>query len=84
MSEKMKEDVLAYVINEYGSDPSDPLGFSTPLISGGVLDSFSMVSLKRHLEKKYEVAIPDHLATPEAFDSVDSIVELVTRLKGAR
>jgi len=46
-------------------------------ISGGIVDSFSMVSLKRFLENKYKISIPDEKATPEAFDSVTKIVSLV-------
>ena len=52
---------------------------NTPLISGGIVDSFSMVSLKRFLEKKNGISIPDEEATPQAFDTVTSIVELVNR-----
>jgi acyl carrier protein len=51
--------------------------FDTPLISGGIVDSFSMVSLKRFLENKYKISIPDDKATPEAFDSVNKICTLV-------
>jgi len=54
---------------------------TTPLISGGIVDSFSMVSLKRFLEKKYSIQIPDADASPEAFDSVNKIVALVNRFK---
>jgi acyl carrier protein len=36
-----------------------------------------MVSLKRFLENKYKISIPDDQATPEAFDSVDKIAVLV-------
>ena len=49
------------------------LTYDTPLISGGIVDSFSMVSLKRFLENKYKISIPDDKATPEAFDSVNKI-----------
>jgi acyl carrier protein len=38
-----------------------------------------MVSLKRFLEMKYKISIPDADATPEAFDSVNKIADLVTR-----
>ncbi len=54
----------------------------TPLISGGIVDSFSMVSLKRFLERKYDIRIPDADATPAAFDSVNSIAALVRRFRG--
>ena len=46
---------------------------------GAVVDSFSMVSLKRFLEVRYKIAIPDADASPEAFDSVTKIAELVRR-----
>ena len=72
----MKEVILKYVINEYAEEDDD-VQFDTPLISGGLVDSFSMVSLKRFLEVKYKISIPDDKATPEAFDSVNKITDLV-------
>jgi acyl carrier protein len=67
---------LKYVISEYAEEDDD-IKYDTPLISGGLVDSFSMVSLKRFLENKYKISIPDDKATPEAFDSVNKIVTLV-------
>jgi acyl carrier protein len=75
--EDMKEIVRTYVIKEYLENGDDEINFDTPLISGGIVDSFSMVSLKRFLENKYKISIPDDKATPEAFDSVNKIVVLV-------
>ncbi|HPK04267.1 MAG TPA: acyl carrier protein [Bacteroidales bacterium] len=73
----MKDVVLQYVIDEYLEDPDEEITYNTPLISGGIVDSFSMVSLKRFLENKYKISIPDDKATPEAFDSVNKIVSLL-------
>jgi len=78
----MKEAILEYIRNEYldeedGEDVA--LDETTPLISGGIVDSFSLVSLKRFLEKSYDISIPDAEATPEAFDTVTSIVALVEK-----
>lgn len=73
----MQKIVLNYVINEYLEDEDEEIGVDTPLISGGIVDSFSMVSLKRFLENKYNITIPDEEATPEAFDTVKKICELV-------
>jgi len=73
----LKDVVLKYVTEEYLEADSDPLTFETPLISGGIVDSFSMVSLKRFLENRYNIRIPDDKATPEAFDSVNRIADLV-------
>ncbi|MBN2399077.1 MAG: acyl carrier protein [Candidatus Aminicenantes bacterium] len=77
MSE-LKNAILDYVKKEYLEEDDDrEVGFDTPLISGGIVDSFSMVSLKRFLETKYKIQIPDAKASPEAFDSVDNIVKLL-------
>ena len=78
----MKEMILEYIRNEYLDDDEDvELDENTPLISSGIVDSFSMVSLKRFLEKKYSISIPDADATPKAFDSVTSIIGLVHRFR---
>jgi acyl carrier protein len=74
----LKDVILKYVIEEYGSE-DDNITFETPLISGGLVDSFSMVSLKRFLEVRYKISIPDEDASPEAFDSVNKIADLVLR-----
>jgi acyl carrier protein len=76
--------ILDYIKNEYlDEDEADEvqLDENTPLISSGIVDSFSMVSLKRFLEKKCNVSIPDDQATPEAFNTVNSIIDLVHRFR---
>ncbi|HEY6626410.1 MAG TPA: acyl carrier protein [Ignavibacteriaceae bacterium] len=74
----IKDTVLHYVKNEYlESDDDREITYDTPLISGGIVDSFSMVSLKVFLETQYKIQIPDAKASPEAFDSVNNIVNLL-------
>ena len=77
-NKELKDSILKYVIEEYAEE-DDKITYDTPLISGGLVDSFSMVSLKRFLEVKYKISIPDADASPEAFDSVSKIADLVTR-----
>ena len=70
--------IIDYVKKEFLDEDSDmEVTESTPLISSGIVDSFSMVSLKTFLEKKYKISIPDDKATPEAFDSVNKIMDLL-------
>ena len=76
----LKDVILAYVIEEYGGE-EDEITVDTPLISGGLVDSFSMVSLKRFLEVRYKISIPDEDASPEAFNTVNKIADLVRRFK---
>ncbi|UCG87324.1 MAG: acyl carrier protein [Gemmatimonadota bacterium] len=81
----MEEVILEYIRNEYLDEDDEEdieLDSKTPLISSGIVDSFSMVSLKRFLEKKYEISIPDAEASAEAFDTVANIVRLIQRHQG--
>jgi acyl carrier protein len=77
--EDIKELVLNYVKSEYLEDEDEEITYDTPLISSGYIDSFSMVSLLVFLENKFKIKIPPAKATPEAFDSVNSIVSLVNQ-----
>jgi acyl carrier protein len=75
---ELKDTILDYVKKEYLEEDDDrEITYDSPLISGGIVDSFSMVSLKRFLETKYAIQIPDAKATPEAFDSVNNILRLL-------
>ena len=78
MPEDLKKMIVEYVKKEYLDEDSDQqIDENTKLISGGIVDSFSMVSLKMFLEKKFQIRIPDEKATPEAFDSVNNIMNLL-------
>lgn len=76
---EMKEMILNYVVKEYIDDEDVKITYETPLISSGYVDSFSMVSLLVFLENKFKIKIPPSKATPEVFDSVNSIVALVNQ-----
>ena len=81
----LRRTILDYVRKEYLEEDDDrTLTETTKLISGGIVDSFSMVSLKRFLERKYDLRIPDADASPEAFDTVESIAALVERLSAVK
>jgi len=73
----MDELIAQYIKDEYLDDDDNPPGLDRPLISSGIVDSFSMVSLKAFLENKFSIKIPDEKATPDAFDTVRKIMALV-------
>ncbi len=77
-----KEDLIEYIVDEYVEDDTE-IGDETPLISGGIIDSFSMVSLKTWLEKKENITIPDEMGTAENFDTVTKILALIEQRKQA-
>jgi len=82
--EQVEQQIIAFVKREFLEDEDEDMEVTgkTALVSSGLVDSFSMVSLKTFLEKKFDVQIPDAKATPEAFDSVDQIIALLDDLKG--
>lgn len=77
--EEIKQIILDYVLKEYIDDDDIEISTDTPLISSGYVDSFSMVSLLIFIEHQFNIKIPPNEATPEAFDSVDNIFELVCK-----
>jgi len=78
MSDDLKKLIIDYVKHEYLEDEAEEeIDENTPLISSGIVDSFSMVSLKTFLEKKFEIKIPDEKATTETFDTVNNIINLL-------
>ena len=81
----LRKTILDYVKREYLEEGDDrEVLVTTPLITGGIVDSFSMVSLRVFLEKRYNIRIPDADASPQAFDSVERIAALVERFAAAK
>ena len=78
MADDLKNLIIDYVKREYlEEDSEEEVTENTPLITSGIVDSFSMVSLKTFLEKKFNIKIPDDKATPEAFDTVNNMINLL-------
>jgi acyl carrier protein/D-alanine--poly(phosphoribitol) ligase subunit 2 len=78
-TQEIKDLILKYITKEYLDDEEIKLDYDTPLISSGYVDSFSMVSLLIFIENKFKIKIPASKATPEAFDSVNKIVALISQ-----
>ena len=78
---QLSQTILDYINREYADAlQGTPLTADTPLISSGLIDSLSMVSLKVFLNQTYQLRIPDREASAEAFDSVNAIIEMLRRL----
>ena len=84
MSDEMRKEIIGYIIKEYidDEDEAEDLTADTELISSGLIDSFSITSIRNWLESKYSVKIPDELGTTDNFSTVDKIVALVSAQKG--
>jgi 2-hydroxymuconate-semialdehyde hydrolase len=77
----MKEELIEYIMKEFVEDPDEELDENTPLISSGLIDSLSVVSLVAFIDKKYGVKIPDEKGTVDNFETVSKIIETINEFK---
>ena len=74
--------VKQFILREFlpGEDP-DELTFTTPLITGGILDSLATMKLIMFLEERYGVTFAAHEADAEHLDTVADIARLMAAKK---
>lgn len=77
----MKEELIEYIKKEFVEDPDEEIEETTPLISSGLIDSLSVVSLVAFIDKKFGVKIPDEKGTVDNFETVNKIIEVVNEFK---
>jgi acyl carrier protein len=70
--------VRTFILDEFlpGEDPSQ-LTESTPLISGGILDSLATIKLVTFLEERFKITIQAHEADADHMDTLADIAKLV-------
>lgn len=82
--EDIQKSVHAFILDEFlpGEDPAE-LTDSTPLITGGILDSITTLKLVVFLEERFGITVEAHEAGVEHLDSIRQIAELVAEKKAA-
>jgi acyl carrier protein len=79
--QQLARTILDYIQREYADALAGAtIDANTPLISSGLIDSLSMVSLKVFLEQTCRLRIPDSEASAESFDSVGALVRMLRKL----
>lgn len=69
--EDVKAGLKGFICSELIGDANYPLKYDEPLITGGLIDSFSLAQVGVFVEDEYEVYIPDTDLTVEAMDTID-------------
>ena len=84
MSEAVSEKIKDYLMREFlpGEDPGE-LTATTPLITGGILDSIAALKLVMFLEDEYGVTFEPHEVNRENLDTIARIVQLLISKKPA-
>jgi acyl carrier protein len=82
--DEIRRVVSDYILTHFlpGEDPSE-LTETTPLITGGVLDSIATLKLVVFLEDRFGVIVEAHEAGVENLDSVGRIASLIAAKKSA-
>lgn len=84
MHQDIKGAVRDYIIAEFlpGERP-ESLEDSTPLITGGILDSIGTVKLVSFLEEKYGVELEAHEISVDYLDTLNDIANIVQTKRAA-
>ncbi|MDD2231204.1 MAG: acyl carrier protein [Candidatus Cloacimonetes bacterium] len=75
----MEEKLIEFIRDEFLDDPDTELSADTKLISSGLIDSFSLVSLQTYIEKEFGKKIPAPRITAESFDTVRHMIEVINQ-----
>jgi len=70
-----------YLISEILDQPALQLNENDPLISSGLIDSFSLVDVALYIEDTYQVLIDDTDLNANAFDSLNELADLIISRK---
>ena len=73
----MEEKLLEFIRKEFLEDPDTELNCETKLISTGLIDSFSLVSLQLFISTEFGKNIPAPKITAETFDTVNKMMEVI-------
>jgi acyl carrier protein len=76
--QEIKEAIKEYILKEFlpGENPAE-LTESTPLVTGGILDSLATIKLVVFLEERFQIKIKSHETTIDYLNTISDIAQLV-------
>jgi acyl carrier protein len=78
--EHIKNDITDYLKSNSFMDENTSLKDNDSLTQNGVLDSIGLLELMDYICEKYSIEIPEDMLTPENFDSLQGISNMITKL----
>jgi acyl carrier protein len=82
MDEAITTDLSQYIATQILKQPKRPITLDEALISGGLIDSFSLVDLALYVEDTFGVHIDDTELNAETFDTLEQLVSLIEQRRG--
>lgn len=82
MSSNLHIGLANFIASEILKQPNRQIDPNEPLISSGLVDSFSLVDLSLYIQDTYRVTIDDTELNAETFDTISQLCLLVeSRMK---
>jgi acyl carrier protein/D-alanine--poly(phosphoribitol) ligase subunit 2 len=75
----MEEKLISFIKDEFLEDPDTEINSDTKLISTGLIDSFSLVSLQQFIKTEFGKNIPPPVITERSFDTVNQMIEIINQ-----
>ena len=77
---QITNNILDYLKNNSFMEPEATINDSDSLTQDGIIDSIGLLELIDYMCETYSIEIPEDMLTPENFDTLQGITNLVTRL----
>jgi acyl carrier protein len=80
---QITETLRTYILKTFLPDENpDALTDTTPLVTGGILDSLATLKLVSFLEERYKIELQAHEVDVENLDTISQIARLVSKKLG--
>jgi acyl carrier protein len=74
---EIRDQLKAFICTELIRNPRFVIADDEPLISGGLIDSFSLAHIGVFIETAFGVYIPDNDLTVESMDTLNQMVDRI-------
>ncbi len=78
--ENVMNDIIDYLKSNSFMDEETDLKDNDSLTQNGVIDSIGLLELMDYICEKYSIEIPEDMLTPENFDTLQGITNIITKL----
>jgi acyl carrier protein len=77
MTDEIIQTLSAYIAGQILKQPKRLIKPDEPLLTNGLVDSFSLVDLSLFIEKQFNVYIDNTELNPQTFDSLAQLARLI-------
>ena len=78
--QQIKSDIVNYLKANSFMDNNTSLKDNDSFTQNGIIDSIGLLELMDYICDKYSIEIPEDMLTPENFDSLQGITNMITKL----